>query len=136
MIAIAVEPDDPGVLEDLNARLVADNRRQVPGWGGEAFLVTLRDAAGALVGGLRAVPNLGACEVRAVWIDPDRRGGAGRRLMDALEAEAARRGYAFVFLDTYDFQARGFYERIGYTAFSELDYPDGTKRFWLRKALC
>jgi hypothetical protein len=37
-------------------------------------------------------------------------------------------------LDT--FQARGFYEQIGYVAFGELEnYPQGQSRHFLRKAL-
>lgn len=133
MPAIAVEPDDPAVLADLNARLVVDNLAKMPQWGGDCFLVTARDERGAIVGGLRGVPNMGACEVRALWVEPGTRGGTGRRLMEAFAAEAGRRGYTLLFLDTYDFQARGFYEKLGFAVFAELDYPNGTRRFYMKK---
>ncbi len=133
MLAIDVEPDSFHVLDDLNARLVADNVAKAPDWGGMPFLVTARDAGGALAGGLRGVPNMGACEVRALWVEPQARGGVGRRLMEALSAEAVRRGCTMLFLDTYVFQARGFYEKLGFAVFAELDYPNGTRRFWMRK---
>jgi hypothetical protein len=41
-----------------------------------------------------------------------------------------------VWLDTYSFQARGFYERLGYTVFGTInDYPPGHSRFFLTKTL-
>jgi hypothetical protein len=43
------------------------------------------------------------------------------------EEEAAARGCHGAWLDTFEFQARGFYERLGYTCFAELgDYPVGS----------
>ena len=39
-------------------------------------------------------------------------------------------------LDTYDFQARPFYERHGYAVFGELDgFPNGHRRWFMRKRL-
>lgn len=41
-----------------------------------------------------------------------------------------------LYLDTFDFQARPFYERHGYEVFGTLDdYPPGHSRFFLRKDL-
>jgi GNAT superfamily N-acetyltransferase len=65
-----------------------------------------------------------------------RRIGLGRRLMKDAEEEAIRRGCRGAWLDTYSFQARGFYERIGYAVFGAIpDYPPGHSRFFLMKAL-
>jgi len=39
-------------------------------------------------------------------------------------------------LDTFEFQARGFYERLGYSCFGELpNYPVGFSRYFLKKTL-
>ncbi len=52
------------------------------------------------------------------------------------EQEARDRGYAGVFLDTFTFQARPFYERLGYSVFATIeDYPPGHSRFMLSKRL-
>jgi hypothetical protein len=56
--------------------------------------------------------------------------------MRMAEEEAVRRGCVTAWLDTYDFQARGFYERLGYELFGTIEghapvYP----RYFLRKAL-
>ena len=63
-----------------------------------------------------------------------RRTGIGRRLMGDAEAEALRRGCLGAWLDTYSFQARGFYERLGYHVFGTIeDFPPGHRRFFLKK---
>lgn len=52
------------------------------------------------------------------------------------EAEAVRRGCHHALLDTFDFQARPFYERLGYRVWGELaDFPAGHTWFYLSKAL-
>lgn len=38
-------------------------------------------------------------------------------------------------VDTFSFQARGFYEKLGYTVFGQLDYPPEHRRFFLEKRL-
>jgi ribosomal protein S18 acetylase RimI-like enzyme len=54
--------------------------------------------------------------------DPWRRHLIGRRLLRKAEEEAVTRGCLDVYLDTFDFQARGFYEKEGYEI---LGVPDG-----------
>ena len=62
--------------------------------------------------------------------------GLGRRLMDQAEAIARDAACTGIWLDTYEFQARGFYEKLDYTLFGTLDdYPAGQKRFFLQKRL-
>ena len=53
-----------------------------------------------------------------------------------LEAERIARanGCVGIWLDTYEFQARGFYEKLGFEVFGSLkDHPVGHRRFFLRK---
>ena len=41
-----------------------------------------------------------------------------------------------IWLDTFSFQARRFYEKLGYVVFGELpDYPAGHSRYFLQKRL-
>jgi hypothetical protein len=54
----------------------------------------------------------------------------------AAEALARERGSAGVKLDTYEFQAKPFYERHGYAVFGVLEgYPAGTRTYYMHKAL-
>ena len=53
-----------------------------------------------------------------------------------MEAEAIRRGCKGAYLDTFSYQARPFYEKLGYEVFGTLDdYPTGHQRFYMRKRL-
>jgi GNAT superfamily N-acetyltransferase len=62
--------------------------------------------------------------------------GLGRRLMEQAETIAREAGCTGIWLDTYEFQARGFYEKLGYTLFGTLDdYPVGQRRFFMQKRL-
>jgi hypothetical protein len=53
-----------------------------------------------------------------------------------MEAEAIRRGCHSAYLDTFSYQSRPFYEKLGYEVFGTLDdYPRGHQRFYMRKRL-
>ncbi len=57
----------------------------------------------------------GCCVVSHLWVHQSHRGrGLGRAVLEAVEAEAARRHCAQVVLTTHSFQAPRFYERLGY----------------------
>jgi GNAT superfamily N-acetyltransferase len=101
------------------------------------FGLVLRDADGAVAGGLWARPEWGLLFIETLILPEKlRRGGLGTRLMRRAEDEAQKRGYAGVFLDTFTFQARPFYERLGYTVFAVIeDYPPGHNRFMLARQL-
>ncbi|MCI0710299.1 MAG: GNAT family N-acetyltransferase [Chloroflexi bacterium] len=54
--------------------------------------------------------------VDTLWVSPANRSqNLGTRLMTAVEQAAVRRGIMRAFLGTSDFQARPFYERLGYS---------------------
>jgi GNAT superfamily N-acetyltransferase len=136
-VAIAVESDFAGATRELVlAGLRGFNRRHAapPNFAP----LTLSARAGAeLVGGLVGETGWEWLHVDLLWVDDAHRGrGIGRRLLHAAEAEAAQRGCRHAYLDTFDFQARPFYERLGYTVFGALDdYPPGHTRYYLRKRL-
>ena len=62
--------------------------------------------------------------------------GLGRQVMDQAETIAREAGCTGLWLDTYEFQARGFYEKLGYTLFGTLeDHPVGQRRFFMMKRI-
>lgn len=123
-------------FEVLLERLTEFNRRQMPPWRKFGFSIVLRDPDGEIAAGAHAKINLGMAEIRTVWVDERLRGsGLGRRVMAAIEAAARNRGAARACLDTYGFQAKGFYERLGYRVFGSLAWPGGLEKFWLTKDL-
>ena len=98
--------------------------------------LALRAPDGTLLDGLYGATMWGWLMVDGLWITEELRGrGLGRRLLLAAEAVAVERGCRGAWLGTFDFQARGFYERLGYTVFAELpDFPLGHTHYHLRKA--
>jgi GNAT superfamily N-acetyltransferase len=90
-----------------------------------------------IVGGLHGATMFSYLWIDLLFVPESMRGiGIGRKLMMQAEAEALRRGCNGVTLDTFSFQARGFYERLGYQVFGILDdCPPGHSRFYLTKRL-
>ena len=76
-------------------------------------------------------------QVTYLWVAEAARGaGHATRLMEEAETYARSRGAVGATLETYSFQARPFYERLGYEVFGALDgCPPGHVKFFLRKAL-
>lgn len=102
----------------------------------DEFVTALKTPAGEVKGGIYALPWAGMLFIKWLWIDQAYRGqGHGRQLMASAEDEGRRRGCTAVWLDTFEFQARPFYEKLGYSSFGTLDYPAGFKRFFLQKML-
>ena len=95
----------------------------------------IHDREGRLRGGLVASTYWGWLEVDHLWLDQELRGrGYGRRLLRMAESEARARGCQRAWLWTFGFQARGFYERLGYQVVGVLeDYPPGNALYWMRK---
>ncbi len=56
--------------------------------------------------------------------------------MTTIETQACLRGCRGAWLDTFSFQAPGFYESIGYQRLGDLpDFPPGSRRHFLWKPL-
>jgi GNAT superfamily N-acetyltransferase len=99
--------------------------------------VLLKDGAGGVIGGLWGNTAYDWLTVYLLAVPAVLRGrGIGTEIMRRAETEAAARGCYGVWLDTIEFQARAFYERIGYRCFGELPhYPSGFSKFFMKKAL-
>ena len=97
------------------------------------------DDAGDLVGGC-----VGSTEdlwhwltIDLMWVSPAQRGtGLGRRLLEEVERQARERGCRWAKLNTWEFQAPGFYASCGYEIYArETDYPPGHVNHLMRKDL-
>jgi ribosomal protein S18 acetylase RimI-like enzyme len=101
----------------------------------QALYIFVRDENSQIVGGLIGYTHWGWLYVENLVVSEMLRGqGYGRALMLLAEEQAIQRGCNHAYLDTFDFQARGFYEKIGYEVFGVLeDYPRGHIKYFLRK---
>jgi N-acetylglutamate synthase-like GNAT family acetyltransferase len=83
--------------------------------------------AGEMVAAAAGYTWGGICEVKTLWVHPDRRGsGLGSALMARAIEEARARECRLLFLATYDFQAPDFYARLGFECIATIpDKPLG-----------
>lgn len=97
----------------------------------------LRDETGRIVGGAHGDLWGRSVHIAAMWVAEDHRGkGYGSALLIAVEEYAARTGHKLAYLETTSFQARPFYEGLGYRLFGELaGIADDCTMFFLRKDL-
>ena len=113
------------------------NASQTNGADCPSLTIFLRDAEGNVVGGLLGETYWGWLYVEFMWIEESlREQGYGGKLLAAAEREAIARGCSAAYLDTFSFQAFGFYQRCGYEVFGTLEnFPPGHRRLFMRKTL-
>jgi GNAT superfamily N-acetyltransferase len=104
---------------------------------GKSLCVFARDDDGNIIGGITARTYWNYLDIKFLWVhEQHRKSGLGSKIMQAAETEALRRGCTGAFLDTFSFQARGFYERLGYAEFGHLSGFNGKfERHFMQKAL-
>ncbi|MEN0076182.1 MAG: GNAT family N-acetyltransferase [Paracraurococcus sp.] len=131
--------EDAPSEEDLDALprgLEAYNEQQWPGHQPWQTVNVLARRDGRVAGGLRAEIYAGWLFLRYFWIEEGLRGGGlGRRIIAAAERRAQASGCHSAWVDTFSFQAPGFYEKQGYVEFARLPYPPKGERLFLRKRL-
>jgi GNAT superfamily N-acetyltransferase len=138
MPAISMSTDSSeDVVTEIRERLIEYNDSCVGTLEYTPLILTVRSEPGELLAGLVGRIYYSWIFVEFLWVAEQHRGqGLGRALLVKAEEEAVSRGCTGCWLDTFDFQARGFYERYGYSLFGELsDYPPGHKRYFLQKNL-
>lgn len=95
----------------------------------------LRDADDSVLGGLIGQTWGNWMHIQYLWIADAARGkGHAGELMAAAEAYAKKRGCIGAYLETYSFQARPLYERLGYKVVGQIDnMPPGHTHYFMKK---
>jgi GNAT superfamily N-acetyltransferase len=101
----------------------------------EPLALFFRRSVDQLLGGLVGRTYWDWLEVDNLWVDESlRRQGLGRTLLAEAETEAIIRGCTRAHLKTFSFQAKRFYEALGYRPVGQLEnHPPGEVYYWLRK---
>ncbi|MFL6230190.1 MAG: GNAT family N-acetyltransferase [Pyrinomonadaceae bacterium] len=99
--------------------------------------LVVRNSEGRAVAGLLGSTIWDWLQVDALWVEESMRGrGFGTRLLAEAEQRALARGCGKARLDTFDFEARSFYEERGYVVYAELvGFPDGHRQFHMYKVM-
>ena len=141
MVEIVFEPEPlPETRAAILEGLIAFNQQQTEGTQSPPrnIALALRDPeTGKPVGGLTARIGYSRMFVELLYVPESLRGrGLGAELIGKAEAVARDNGCIGIWLDTFSFQAPGFYQKLGYSLFGTLtDYPPGHSRFFLHKLL-
>ncbi|MBP6471369.1 MAG: GNAT family N-acetyltransferase [Chloroflexi bacterium] len=140
MTSYRIEPNEGADAQDkevIHAGLRAYNTAHFGYADGRPLNLFIRDAAERIVGGLLGYTYWDYLAVDIFWLHEDLRGqGYGTQLLQMAEQEAIARGCHQAHLDTFEFQAPGFYEKHGYQCWGVLDgYGGRFKRLYYRKQL-
>ena len=137
MVRVSVEPDatvadiqavEAG-LRDFNATVIGPAHQR-------PVRIFLRED-GRIAGGLLGEIRWRWMYVAKLWVAESLRSqGYGSKLMAAAESHAREHSCIGISLDTFEYQARPFYEKLGFELFGTLEgYPPGYRQFHLAKRL-
>lgn len=95
------------------------------------------DDTGSTIGGAVGRTWGQCCELQQLWVAAERRQqGIGSQLLESFEREAAARGCALIYLDTFSFQAPSFYALRGYVEVLRVTgYTGGVVKVTLQKKI-
>ena len=136
-----IENCTDGDAEYIIDRLVEYNLSQVPAKQEVLFDMLdkkITDDNGKIIAGCVArMYCWNVVYIDTLWVDEIYRNiGFGSRLLAEVEKIAKNKGCYLIHLDTFDFQAKDFYEKQVYEVFGVLeDFPRVYCRYYLKKVL-
>lgn len=124
-------------LKQLAAGLRGYNQAFVTQAPAEKVATFVKSDAGEVLGGCYGVINWGWLYIDWLWCHESIRGqGYGTQLMTRMENHALSKGIHHIKLETADFQALGFYQKLGCSVYGELEnYPIGHTNYYLKKVI-
>lgn len=124
-------------LAVVDAGLGAFNDAAAPLHEVRPLAVFARGADGTVLGGAVGRRWGAFAELQQLWVHEAQRGhGLGEALLRRFEADCAAHGAHTLTLDTFSFQARPFYERLGWRVVQvHPQYPHGIERYTMRREL-
>lgn len=131
---------NPQDSEFIRNKVIEHNMKNLPDEAKspvEQLSFILKDDGGTILGGITATTFWRHLHVDFLWVDERLRGqGQGQALLEKMERAAKDKGCRLITLDTFSFQAPGFYKRNGYEVFGMLeDHPKGFKQYFLQKRI-
>ena len=126
----------PKIVEGINEY----NLRKVPAlaaaWTALDYVVK-NESGTEIAGILSGIGYWNGLEIRIIWVEASYRSkGIGTMLLAHVENIAREKGATVSMLDTFDFQAEGFYQKNDYKPIGEVkNFPHGHKRIYFSKRL-
>ncbi|NKF49387.1 GNAT family N-acetyltransferase [Shewanella sp. WXL01] len=97
--------------------------------------LTIKDTQGKVIGGIGGRTIYRNWLIEVLWIDDSLRGqGYGRKLIEQAEELAKQRGCVVAQLDTLEFQAADFYQKMGFEVVGTVPAFEGSPaRYFMLK---
>ncbi|HBN85842.1 MAG TPA: GNAT family N-acetyltransferase [Clostridiales bacterium] len=136
---ISIEESTREEQLEIDDRIIEYNNRKVPFTQPHAFIPVnrvIKSENGEIIAGVNSVLYGWNClYIDVLWVKEEFRSkGYGSILLNEVEKVAQEYGCDLIHLDTFDFQAKTFYIKHGYTVFGVLeDCPDRHKRYYMTK---
>ncbi|OAN17913.1 acetyltransferase [Photobacterium jeanii] len=137
-VELAVSPSSED-LKVISDGIAAFNEKYLPNDGefdsGFRFGLFVKNDNGEIVGGLQASVIWSYCVLELLWLSEETRGtGIGTELMGQLEAFAKEKGLQQIRTETLDFQAKPFYEKLGFRVYGVIEgSPENHTTYFLVK---
>ncbi|EGU33746.1 GCN5-related N-acetyltransferase [Vibrio ichthyoenteri ATCC 700023] len=113
-IEFIVDPEE-SVKKRILAGLRAFNRLSLPEQASQNVACVVHDDNDEFCGGLFGEVYTNTLFIEYFWLDENKRkSGVGRRVFTTTEQQVREMGVTDIYLDTYSFQARDFYVKLGF----------------------
>lgn len=101
----------------------------------ESFAFFVRDVDGLIIGGCNGSMYYGCLYIDQLWVDERyRKNGIGKQLIEASERLGKQKNCHFSTINTMDWEALGFYQKLGYEVeFQRNGYEHNSTLYFLIK---
>ncbi|MFM8757484.1 MAG: GNAT family N-acetyltransferase, partial [Limnohabitans sp.] len=132
-----LENADPSDIDAIDSGLEGYNQSEPELQQVRRLVVVARTGSKEVCGGALGRTWGQCCELQQLWVSDLYRGsGVGTRLIGEFEQEAKARGCRLIYLDTFSFQARPFYEKHGYVVVLETSgFTKGIVKYTMHKRI-
>lgn len=124
----------------IRSKVIEHNRESLPGeakkeFGQISFIA--RDEEGNIIGGITGTYFWQNMHIDFLWVDTAARGQRiAEQLMQRMEEYAREKKCRLMIVDTFSFQAPGFYAKQGFLEFGVVeDHPAGHSQHYFEKRL-
>ena len=121
----------------LSTELKRYNESIVGPYQRKPYAIYIKSQSGEVIAGIKGDVFERICSVHLMWVHENcRQQGFGKKIMLRLDKYATKMGCRFIQLDTAAFQAKAFYEKLGFSTIATL--PEGfmgSDQYIMRKVL-
>ncbi len=132
------QQENPSPVEAVLLKGIQDHAKVAKGLQPlEPFAISINDEQEQIVGGVTGCSFYGCLHVDLLWVDPKLRNqGIGSKLMQEAQELGKTRHCLFTTVNTMDWEALPFYQKLGYKIeFSRSGFDKNSTFYMLRKTL-